>query len=52
MISFHSSTVISPTLIGREMQLALLTDLLVQASSGPGGRALIAGDAGFAKAGR
>lgn len=49
MISFHSSTVISPTLIGREMQLALLTDLLVQASSGHGCSALISGEAGIGK---
>ena len=49
MSLFHSSTVASPTLIGRDAQFALLTDLLVQVGNGQGRGALISGEAGIGK---
>jgi predicted ATPase len=49
MSPFHNPMVISSTLIGREAQLALLTDLLVQVGSGQGRGALISGEAGIGK---
>src|SRR5215207_1867264 len=49
MSTLRSLTVSSPTLIGREAQLALLTDQLIEASSGQSRIALIAGEAGIGK---
>src|SRR5262245_54820491 len=49
MSLLRSPTGISPTLIGREAQLALLTDLLTQACGGQSRVALIAGEAGIGK---
>lgn len=49
MSALRSYTVVCPTLIGREPEFALLTDLLKQASSGQGNIALIAGEAGVGK---
>src|SRR5262245_18944711 len=45
----HSSPVTSPTMIGREAQLVLVTDLLTQASSGQSRIALVAGEVGIGK---
>src|SRR5262245_48342354 len=49
MSPLRSSTVSSPTLVGREAQLALLSEQLTQASSGQSRIALIAGEAGIGK---
>jgi DNA-binding NarL/FixJ family response regulator len=49
MTTLRSPSVSSPTLIGREAQLALLTDLLTLACSGQSRIALIAGEAGIGK---
>ncbi len=49
MTTFHHHTVISPTLIGREGQLALLTDRLTHTRSGRSRVALLAGEAGIGK---
>jgi DNA-binding CsgD family transcriptional regulator/tetratricopeptide (TPR) repeat protein len=49
MTTLHNHTVISPTLIGREGQLALLTDRLTHTHSGQSRIALIAGEAGIGK---
>ena len=45
----RSPTIISPTIIGREVQLAVLTDLVTQVSRGQSRVGLIAGEAGIGK---
>src|SRR5215216_1935244 len=49
MTTLRSPSASSPTLIGREAQLVLLTDLLALASSGQSHIVLIAGEAGVGK---
>src|SRR5262245_17860414 len=49
MSALHDPTGISPALIGRTAQLALLTDFVTQACGGQSCVALIAGEAGIGK---
>src|SRR4051794_26084618 len=49
MSALRSPTIISATLIGREAQLALLSEQLAQASSGHSRIAVVTGEAGIGK---